>query len=118
MKFYVTHRFHLIKSRLDGLALPDVIERTILYDATDLEELSSFCGKYLGRIVKQGGVVADNPLCVGQAPPLYLPNVTKELANFDIGIFIPGHMIAWVETITTIKPRQHEDDEETEMPIQ
>lgn len=116
--YYVTYRFHLVEHLRAKTKLPKVIERTVPIEADSVSELAAIISTALGRCVKLGGILGDNPL-VSTKKGIVLPNVTKDLMNFDLGIFIPGHMIAYIETITTIKPLQPgADPDDTEVPIQ
>lgn len=117
--YFVTYRFHLVESLRAKAGLPKIIEHTATFYAENVTELAELVSTSLGRCVKSGGVLGDSPLTAKQEHPIILPNVSKDLTNFDLGIFIPGHMIAYIETVTTIKPRQPgADEDDTEVDIQ
>lgn len=99
-QFYVTFRFHLKVADIKQTGLPRVIDRTDTYNAENIPHLALEITKNLSALFKLGGGVWDkNPLIKRKG--ILIPGVTKELDGFDMGIFIPVHMIAYVETITT-----------------
>lgn len=116
--YYVTYRCHLIESLRVKTGLSKVVDHTTIIEAQDLTLLGHEIAARLGRVVMQGGLYGYSPLASKLKHPV-LPNVTKSLTNIDLGVFIPVHMIAYIETITTIKALQPgADEDDTEVPIQ
>jgi hypothetical protein len=110
-KFYVTFRFHLKVNDIKSTGLPRQIDRTETMDAESIGHLAFEVTKMLSATMKLGGGVWDkNPLVKKKG--ILLPGVTKELDGFDMGIFIPAHMIAYIETITTPVPQPNPEESE------
>lgn len=119
MKFYVTFRIHL--AGIVGKSLPNVIDKTFEISAEGPKELTTAVNQIMADHARAQGVVADNPILTRKRKVnhVWIPGMLPELNGFDNFIFIPMQMIAWVETITTVKPGEKVPvrDTERELPI-
>jgi len=105
MDYYITLVAHIDEEKRPK-NFPKQISATIPVTVeNDVSELQQATNHFASTIIKSGGMIVSNPVFKGQE----VKGITKETFDYDHNIFVPIHMITYIESVTSVKVDSQEE---------
>lgn len=119
MKYLVRFVGHVIEqNRPEGF--PQEVWTDINVETTDMREIQKVINSFLSIMVRQRGMVVDKEGRIRSAQQPLKPDSTMK--DFDTRVFVPYHMLSYIETVTRLISAENvsesEEEGEDEVPPQ
>jgi len=108
MDYYITLVAHIDEEKRPK-NFPKQISATIPVTVENgIEELQAATNHFASQIIKTGGMIVEHPARNGKP----VIGVTKETYDYDHNVFVPLHMITFIESVTSLNVNSQNETEE------